>query len=155
MNPSSQLFRGKKIQVVAHHLELDGPVLYHFDRDLNPDEYYMPPLTNATWDFELKPASETSFSMLLHPLEMARLAKESTSMAFTLGVDMKLTIADEGGQGDRVLSFRINDVTGGMCLHVRPQPENCGGLPPMLPVNSHANFQLTVDTPIDGRVMVV
>eukprot|EP00928_Gymnodinium_smaydae_P075929 TRINITY_DN5894_c1_g3_i1.p1 TRINITY_DN5894_c1_g3~~TRINITY_DN5894_c1_g3_i1.p1 ORF type:complete len:584 (+),score=69.90 TRINITY_DN5894_c1_g3_i1:60-1811(+) len=134
-NPVPQNVRVKRVQLVATHQTLKGPVLYHFDHKIqqpeyDPNRYVMHPFQNMTLDFTLNVLSEVNWGFLLSPKEIFELLREAASMKVVVGVSLNLTIAIDDGY-EQLVPYDNNQLTGILCFHVTKPKKNCGGLPNM------------------------
>jgi len=136
-NPLPQLVSAKKVRLSAHHLSLEGPLLYEYDRlieepDFDPKRYMLPSLGTATMDFELHVMREVFWSFLFSPAEIAQLISEGVSQRVTVGVDLHVTLEIADGYTQEV-HYLNEAITGEICFHATETKELCGGLPPMPP----------------------
>lgn len=132
-NPLPQVVHVREIKLVAHHLSLAGPVLYHYTREIglpsmDPAMYVLDALETRTLNFELNPLSEVSWGFLFSVREILDLLEEAAERNITVGIDLELTVAIAD---DYVQTFRYENeaLSGMLCFHATAPTKVCGGLP--------------------------
>mmetsp|Transcript_116281 Transcript_116281/g.282194 ORF Transcript_116281/g.282194 Transcript_116281/m.282194 type:complete len:539 (-) Transcript_116281:41-1657(-) len=131
-NPLPQTVRLQEVLVEARHLNLSGPVLYHYNHHLDSTKFVLPPLAEITLDFELNPLQEISWGFLFSPLELQQLLKEASQQVLAGGVIVDLTVRVEDGY-EQAIPYRNEAIDILLCFRSVTPSDLCGGLPPMHP----------------------
>uniref|UniRef100_A0A7S1WMA2 Uncharacterized protein n=1 Tax=Alexandrium catenella TaxID=2925 RepID=A0A7S1WMA2_ALECA len=127
-NPIPQTVHFRRVQLEARHLNLQGPPLYHYTRDLDKPEYMLLPNEERTLDFELSPLYEVSWGFLFSPKEIAELLSETAVQNVTGGLVVDLTLNINDGY-TQVIPYRNEAISLQLCFHPTTPKDVCGGLP--------------------------
>jgi len=120
----------EQVKLEARHLSLEGPVLYHYNHDLDSQKYVLGPSEEKTFDFELSPMHEVSWGFLLSPREIAQLISEAAVQNMTGGIIVDLTVNVDDGY-KQVIPYRNEAISILLCFRPMTPADVCGGLPPM------------------------
>jgi len=148
-NPLPQAARLEKLHFSGYHENLEGPILYHFNRRVDPGEFLIPPSTAQWVSFRLN-ISEVALPTMLQVVW--KLAQHAKHKQLTLGISAELHLVVGSGYRQQV-NYKNAQVSAIMCYHVCSTPEKMcptrrqaprvsaslprmGGLPAPLPAPS-------------------
>jgi len=148
-NPVPGIARVKQVNLTAHHLNMSGQVLYHYNHDIvrpkfDPTKYVMKPFENLTVDFPLNPITEVDYHVLGNGHAILDLMKEGLHHQVTLGIELNLTVEIDDGF-EQVVPYENNALCGALCFSVSKPKQYCGGLAP----NSRLEVSQNLETVID------
>mmetsp|Transcript_91029 Transcript_91029/g.262410 ORF Transcript_91029/g.262410 Transcript_91029/m.262410 type:complete len:627 (-) Transcript_91029:252-2132(-) len=131
-NPLPQLVKVRAVELHAHHPDLNGDVIYDYNRVveppyLNPLHYRLEANQTKTVSFELSPAMEVKAKVVSNMLNLVR---QATQGMVSLGIDLVLTV--EVGRGDGLvmpIAYQNHKLEGKFCVNALPPRSPCGGLP--------------------------
>jgi len=131
-NPLPQWVQVQDIKLVAHHKNLSGPVLYHYNRhipapEMDPQDYRMARFQTRAMDFKLHPLVEVSWDFLFSPDEILQLLMEAARRNISVGISLDLTVSIGDGYV-QTFHYNNNELAGWLCFNPWTPEHRCGGL---------------------------
>jgi len=122
VNPLPTQARVESVFLTAYHMNLSGPVLYRFNRKLDPNKYLVPASQEVVLDFDLF-LSEVGIPDSLKEIE--KLAKEAVDQKITVGIHAEMNMIVDPAYRQHV-SYTNNQIWGTICYHATVPKEKCG-----------------------------